>query len=235
MIADDREFDQYRLVEVISEGPEESLILVENLSGEFLFAKRASKLFREDKNQIDILTLEYETLYRLKYEGFLQPVELVRCNSEIIQVFNAAHTISLDWFLATDISENGLMPEKARLSLIWKVLNRAIGIRKINANNSDSGILLSADYRPSAIMLTNQGICKMGLVTASRPCDLSNSISQVSFRDFVRYAAPEQVISGKTPDIRSSYYGIGVLVYLIATGKHLFSIGHPQFEGHIKR
>jgi len=232
---DEQEFGQYRLVEVISGGPEESLLSVVNNSQELLFAKRVSKLFREDKDRIRMLILEYETLSRLNYCGIPQPVELVENGIEVILVFESDKTISLEGFLEIDSAGNEIITDQARLSLIKQILNRTTDISNLIVSENVPEIRFSADYRPTSILLTDQGVCKMGLLSVSRPCYLSNSISQTPYRDFVCYAAPEQVIPGKTPDFRSSYYGLGVLVYLLATGKHLFHNSQRQFEGHMKR
>ena len=218
----ENEFAQYRIRQLLSGGPEEELYLVEDADKLKYFAKRSTVLFRNDSKRNAIILQEDEALSQLNIPGIPHVHEIVNNQNEAIPVYSRYDGEGLDIVLKYMLSSAATISTEVRLSIIRQFVDIALSLEACQLALDSRPINIRVDFRPSSIFLTADGQCHVVFVSLLDPPFLHNSIARIPHPDYIAYAAPEQVNRGIAPDYRAGYFGLGALIFLLATGKPLF-------------
>ena len=82
---------------------------------------------------------------------------------------------------------------------------------------------------PDTLLVDSSGNIRISHFSLNAPPSISSLILKHNLRRYFLYSAPEQVISGHTPDERVLYFVLGMLLYELLTSKPLFTF-HPKID-----
>ncbi len=207
--------ERYRLVRVLGEGGMGTVFLAADLASDTrpvaLKRLHASTL---SPAAIDSFKAEFEAMTRLRHPNV---VEVYDFGSDAA---TGEHYITLEYIEGTDLRKAALeLPGPQRLDLLAQVCR---GLEYIHARG-----LIHNDLKPQNIIVTGTTppVCKLtdfGLAEGITSAPQSSR----GLRGTLQYLAPELIHGGK-PDRRSDLYSLGVLFYLILTGRLPFD-GEPS-------
>jgi serine/threonine protein kinase len=129
--------------------------------------------------------------------------------------------------LLTQAHEHGGLPLPIAVNLIGQVCQ---GLHAAHGLCDDSGNLLDVVHRdvsPQNVLVTLSGVAKLvdfGIAKATGRA--SNMTHEGEIKGKFAYMAPEQV-QGHAVDRRSDIFALGILAYLLTTGKHPFRGENP--------
>lgn len=199
---------RYKLIDVRGNGNFGTVYIARDLNTNYLYAAK-------------VMQLEYvgdsELLERFKREAY------------ILQNLNDPHVVRL-----VDYGNDGpiyfiVMHHVDGQHLKWFIQNfgPAEPMRALNyITQAAEGLnaaykkgVVHRDIKPQNILVSNKGVVKIADFGISRGSDTPTITTSGKFMGTVYYAAPEQVESGHTVDVRADLYSLGVVLFELLAGR----------------
>ena len=206
-----KKIGKFLLVETVSSSPREKLVVLEDDAGNRYFGKRQDELFRNDPGANRLLELEISYMEKINSSCVLQFAELVKTDSEALVVYPKPKGVDLLSLL--NKIETAEIPERnsIRVYLIKQIIALALELRNVHNQDDSTENTLIADFRPESFLIDTDGNIRAVFLSLSQPESILNSINPVDDRQYIAYAAPEQVVPGVSPDWRATLFGLGTL------------------------
>ena len=208
---------RYRLIEEVGQG---GMAIVYRAHDESLQREVAIKILHphlsDDKESRARLEREAQAVAKLKHRNILEIFDYsgVEGDSAYI-VTEFIHGRTLKQFLETGTST---FPEIA--ALIVAELGGAL------AHAHQSGII-HRDIKPENVMIRQDGVLKLMDFGIAQVIDLERMTVTGQLLGSPAYMAPE-LIEGRPLDVRTDVFGLGILLYQIATGNLPFAGKNPH-------
>jgi serine/threonine-protein kinase len=160
--------------------------------------------------------------------------------ASLVQHANVVHTMELgehdgllylvmEWvdgeplgFLMSRAEERGGMPRGVAVQLVSQVLSGLHAAHELSDDNGPLGVV-HRDVSPHNILVTYDGVAKVldfGIAKATHQASSGNTETG-EIKGKFSYMAPEQILGGDV-DRRADVFAAGIVLYLLATGKHPF-------------
>lgn len=198
--------DRYEILEVIGTG---GMAVVYKAMCHRLNRYVAVKILRDE--------LANDEEFRKRFQTEAQAVAMLS-HPNIVSVYDVSHSDGVEYIVMELIEGVTLMQYmKKKGALGWKeALHFAVQISKALEHAHEKGIV-HRDIKPQNIMILKDGTIKVADfgIAALESAQEKKSDQTVGS---VHYIAPEQA-RGEQPDPRSDIYSLGVVMYVMLTGK----------------
>lgn len=201
---------RYRIVEPLGQGATAVVYRAQDLSGRQVAFKVLNPAAASQPHMRSCFQLEYQTLARIRHPGIVRVYESGEANGRL--------------FIAMELVEGGTLEEfLARAKSIGEVA--AIDIARQTAEALDflheSG-KIHRDVKTSNILLGPSG--RAVLFDFGTVYDTVNPIDNNApgIYGTPAFLAPEQIRAEEEPDKRSDLYSLGIVLYLMVSGRRPF-------------
>lgn len=161
--------------------------------------------------------------------------------ASLIQHANVVHTLELgehdgllylvmEWvdgeplgFLLKRAGERGGLPLPVAVALVSQVLSGLHAVHELGDASGPLGVV-HRDVSPHNILVTYEGVAKLldfGIAKATQQQQVSQNTETGEIKGKFSYMAPEQILGGEV-DRRCDVFATGIVLYLLATGRHPF-------------
>jgi hypothetical protein len=124
-------------------------------------------------------------------------------------------------FLLKRAGERGGMPLNVAVALVSQVLSGLHAVHELGDASGPLGVV-HRDVSPHNILVTYEGVAKLldfGIAKATQQVSQNTQTGEIKGK--FSYMAPEQIL-GAEVDRRCDVFAAGIVLYLLATGRHPF-------------
>ena len=229
-----RIFGRYLLVERLSRGGMGEIFLARHgLSGfeKLVVIKKVLPHFAADREFLTRFIDEAQVAVHLQHANVAQVFEVGRSGDEYFLALEYISGSDLRATMAALAARGRAMPVELGLFIAREVANGlAYAHRRTDAGGAPLA-LVHCDISPPNVMLSFEGEVKIidfGIARSRRR--LTETNPDRGFGKF-GYLAPEQLVKGFVVDQRTDVYALGVVLFEMLTGRHMFEIGkHPDYR-----
>ncbi len=229
-----RIFGRYLLVERLSRGGMGEIFLARHgLSGfeKAIVIKKVLPHLAADSEFITRFIDEAKVAIHLQHANVAQVFEVGRAGDEYFLALEYISGSDLRAMMALLASRGQAVPIELALFIAREVANGlAYAHRRTDAGGAHLA-LVHCDISPPNVMLSFDGEVKIidfGIARSRRR--LTETNPDRGFGKF-GYLAPEQLLKGFEVDQRTDVYALGVVLYEMLTGRHMFELGkNPDYR-----
>lgn len=171
---------------------------------------------------VSMLELEARAAAELEHPNIVSVFELVRCDGGLFLAMELVRGWTLGTVLDACAKRDERVPPHLAVHLVREIcVALAHAHAKTDARGAPLGII-HRDVGPSNVLLSTDGIVKLGDFGLARAAAVARSTPGVWLRGKVPYVSPEQ-LAGAPLDARSDLYSAGILLFETLTCRPLFS------------
>jgi eukaryotic-like serine/threonine-protein kinase len=180
-----------------------------------------------DNTRMEQMFLEEAQLAsQIHHPNVVGTLELGEENSALYLVMEWVDGESLSVVLAKAIESGGL-PLPIAVNLIGQACQGLYAAHNLRDESGNLLGLVHRDVSPQNILVTFSGTAKLVDFGIAKATSKSSGLTEAGeIKGKFAYMAPEQV-RGHAIDARTDLFALGILLYLLTTGKHPFRGEHP--------
>jgi eukaryotic-like serine/threonine-protein kinase len=229
-----RIFGRYLLVERLNRGGMGEIFLARHgMTGfeKMVVIKKVLPNYAADREFLTRFIDEAQVAVHLQHANIAQVYEVGRVTDEYFLALEYISGSDLRAVMASLVARRNAMPVELALFIAREVANGlAYAHRRTDAGGT-SLALVHCDISPPNVMVSFEGEVKIidfGIARSRRR--LTETNPDRGFGKF-GYLAPEQLLKGFIVDQRTDVYALGVVLFEMLTGRHMFELGkHPDYR-----
>jgi serine/threonine-protein kinase len=215
----------YRIVKKLATGGMSEVFLGQECGpeapGRMVALKRLLPMYQRDAHQVEQFLREARLCQGFRHPNVVPVLEVGVSQERLYTVMELVEGESLNVVLRAQLQRN----ERPRLTEACYVVRQvAEGLAYAHALRAPSGEalgLIHRDINPSNVLLSRTGEVKLVDFGIAKVADGSRDTQAGLIKGKLRYLSPEQA-RGERLDQRSDVFLLGVLLYELLTGRHLF-------------
>ncbi len=215
----------YRIVKKLATGGMSEVFLGQECGpeapGRMVALKRLLPMYQRDAHQVEQFLREARVCQGFRHPNVVPVLEVGVSQERLYTVMELVEGESLNGVLRAHLQRN----ERMRLTEACYVVRQvAEGLAYAHALRAPSGQslgLIHRDINPSNVLLSRTGAVKLVDFGIAKVADGSLDTQAGLIKGKLRYLSPEQA-RGERLDQRSDVFLLGVLLYELLTGRHLF-------------
>ena len=209
--------DRYRLIEEVGQG---GMAVVFRAQDETLKREVAIKVLHQH------LASEPESKARLEREA--QAVAKLR-HPNILEIFDYSGTSSTSSYIVTEFIDGQTLTQFLSAHTIgFPEVAALLAAEICGALGHAHGVgIIHRDVKPENVMIRRDGLVKLMDFGIAQMLDLARMTVTGQLLGSPAYMAPE-IVEGKRIDFRTDVFSVGIMLYLLATGKLPFSGKNPH-------
>jgi len=215
----------YRIVKKLATGGMSEVFLGQECgpeaSGRMVALKRLLPMYQREAHQVEQFLREARVCQGFRHPNVVPVLEVGVSQERLYTVMELVEGESLNVVLRAHLQRN----ERMRLTEACYVVRQvAEGLAYAHALRAPSGQplgLIHRDINPSNVLLSRTGEVKLVDFGIAKVADGSRDTQAGLIKGKLRYLSPEQA-RGERLDQRSDVFLLGVLLYELLTGRHLF-------------
>jgi len=215
----------YRIVKMLATGGMSEVFLGQECGpeapGRMVALKRLLPMYQRDAHQVEQFLREARVCQGFRHPNVVPVLEVGVSQERLYTVMELVEGESLNGVLRAHLQHD----QRLRLTEACYVVRQvAEGLAYAHALRAPSGEplgLIHRDINPSNVLLSRTGEVKLVDFGIAKVADGSRDTQAGLIKGKLRYLSPEQA-RGERLDQRSDVFLLGVLLYELLTGQHLF-------------